>query len=237
MTTYLIAFLLCVVVIVVYWYVSKTWGQDSEKHSHYASAFQNIIIVLSIICTGAWTIQTFDVLQQKERAAADLEELQERINNTESTNISISTQIVDYNSEGNDKDEKGLIIDITIKNQGKSKISFDLSDYPLKIYTVAASGSKVGSKGVLTPKLYSSLAEVSTYNNVKTNGKNIPISRWISLASSERTLSYFVTLKSNEMYYIVFSSKAKNIDTVKDECNADKCNWFVSKYIYVSSKQ
>lgn len=237
MITYLMAFLLCVVIIGVYLYVSKKWSHDSEKYSHYASAFQNIIIVLSIVCTGAWTIQTFDVLQQKERAAADLEELQERITNTESTNILINTQIVDYNSEGNDNDEKGLIIDVTIKNQGKSKVSFDLSDSPLKVYTVAASGSKVGSKGVLTPKLYSSLAEVSTSDNVKANGKNTPINRWISLASSERTLSYFVTLKPNEMYYIVFSSTAKNVDTVKDECNEDKCNWFVSKYIYVSGKQ
>jgi hypothetical protein len=235
MTIGLMACILIVVVIGSYLIVVKYWSSESEKHSHYASALQNIVIVISIICTGAWTIQTFGVLQQKEKASADLKELHKRINNTESTNISIKTQVVNYDSVNDNK--TGLIVEVTIKNQGKSKISFDLKDSPLKIYKVVAEGSKIGSTEVLTPKVYSELAQVTTSEASKPKGENIPLDRWISLSSSERTLSYFVTLEKSSMYYIVFSTKALEMDTLKKECEEQSCNWFVSKYVYIDGKK
>ncbi|WP_299795154.1 hypothetical protein [uncultured Shewanella sp.] len=232
----LIALVLVLLVLAVYIAVVKKLGAQGEKYSAFASAFQHLFVVISIIFTAAWTLQTFDVLNQKEKAEADLKELQERINNTESTNIIIDTQVVDY--VVNKERERGVIIDVTIKNQGKSKVSFDLSNSPLKIYQVEASGVKIGSKEVLKPKLYRDLAELGR-GGAKPKGKNVPIDRWISLASSERTLSYFVTLKESEMYYIVFSSKAIGMQSIDAECHGEsesECDWFVSKYFFVGGK-
>lgn len=61
--------------------------------------------------------------------------------------------------------------------------------------------------------------------------------RLVSLKSSKKTLSYFTTVKSETLYYVVFSTELDPLDyekeDFKDICTDENCSWFVSKYIYV----
>lgn len=52
---------------------------DHEKVKDIASAFQSIVIALSFIVVGVWTIFTFDALQARDRARAELTRLEQDI--------------------------------------------------------------------------------------------------------------------------------------------------------------
>lgn len=217
------------VIFVTHSFAKKNTVEATTKLSEVSTSLQNIAIVASILGSALWVIHTFDILQQKDKAQAELKEIQERIQNTESSNISLSTTVVNYLGYDKKPNTKGLIVDVKIKNQGKTKLTLDLSNSPLKIYQVEASGSQMGYTKLLEPVNYSKLAKLGS------SDQSTKLDRLISLTSSEKTLSYFVTVESDKMYYIVFSSKALNIDNLKEECSDTVCNWFVSKYLFIGS--
>lgn len=213
---------------------------DSGRLSEVTSSVQNVAIAASAVVAGLWALYTFEALKARdnaviktEEAQLQLQELKRQIAETSSSTIRLDTKPVRYKSPFNN-DDMGLIINVTITNKGSSKITYDLSSSPLVIYKVDASDDKLGYSKKLEPTLFSKVAEIG-----QNEYQSTPLTKWISLANSERTLSYFVTIDSNSLYYIVFSSpnankedKTELNDTI--ECDTiDKCNWFVSKYIFI----
>lgn len=220
---------------------------DSERLEAVSSSVQNFVVAASAIIAGLWAIYTFNALESreqalldkenaifaKEKAQTELNELRRQINETSSSTISLSTKFIPYKTpDPKSKTDMGLIVEVTITNKGNSKITYDLSESPLKIYKVEGSGDKLGYTELMNPVLYSKVAKLNQKDK-----KSIPLNKWVSLANSSRTLSYFVTVEDSSLYYVVFSSPgADEGDMTDEECGTiDKCNWFVSKYIYTDS--
>lgn len=218
---------------------------ESVRLSEILAAFQNFVVAASIVATGLWVIYTFDALNQKNDAELKYQELQKKIEDIQSSNIKLETKIINYQSHEKDPDtnlplrETGLIIEVTITNKGNTKIEYDLSNKPLKVYKVSAKGDQMGYQYLLEPTLFSSVAAID-----QDDKKSIPLSKWVSLTDSSRTLSYFVTIDADSLYYLVFSSpnmndENKKSDTLKSstKCNPkDDCKWFVSKYVYTEKQ-
>ncbi|MFC3200871.1 hypothetical protein ACFOEW_03430 [Alteromonas oceani] len=211
---------------------------DVNRISSLSSTLQNIVLALSVVVAGVWTLYTFDALESKEqaiiskeKAEAELKEFRRQISETSSSTIEIKTKTIPYNSPY-DKTQKGLIIEVTITNKGNSKIEYDLKNSPLTIYKIDASQDKLGYTKLLKPSLYKNVAPLKQ-NEIKSK----PLHKWVSLANSSRTLSYFVTVENASMYYIVFSSPEpldESSENNQEKClTIDKCSWFVSKYVYI----
>jgi hypothetical protein len=231
---YIVCTFLALFVALLFLYLVKRI--DSGRLSELSTSVQNFAIALSAIIAGLWALYTFEALEARdnaliktEEAQLQLQELKRQIAETSSSTIKLNTKVVDYDSPFNNND-KGLIVDVTITNKGTSKITYDLSAVPLVVYKVDASDDKVGYSKKLEPTLFSKVAELG-----QSDTQSTPLTKWISLANSERTLSYFVTIDSNSLYYIVFSSpSADENENEQIECTTiDKCNWFVSKYIFI----
>jgi hypothetical protein len=212
----------------------------SPRLSEIASAFQNFTVIFSIIGTGAWAIYTFDALNQREEAELRYKDLQNKIRDTESTTINISTNVINYSPITKDH-QKGLIIEVNIVNKGSKKIEYDLTNNPLKVYKIEAQGDELGYTELLQPTLYSEVAPLGQNNVLST-----PLNKWISLTESSRSLSYFVTVEPDSLYYIVFSSpdtmKKEELTVIDSDNEVDKtctvideCKWFVSKYVFTET--
>lgn len=157
--------------------------------------------------------------------------------------LELSTEVVPYSdSLGLSKNvSKGLIVKVKITNMGNSSINFDLSKSPLKIYEVLSEDIKIGYTKLYEPQIFTELAQIGSKE------KNTPLDAFVSLISSERTLSYFTVLPANKMYYIVFKTEAGDLSNHEDsidkltsgkkdslKCDSDtKCKWFASKFIFV----
>ncbi|KHT48367.1 hypothetical protein RJ43_19295 [Alteromonas macleodii] len=217
----------------------KNTHVDSNRALELSTTVQNIILACSLFATGFWVIYTYDVLEQREKAEVELKEIKRKIKDVESSNISISTEVVDYNVE-NDKDQTGLIINVNIVNKGNTKNVYDLLPTPLKVYKVYAQGDEMGYEKLLTPTLYHHLGSV-----YDPNSESIPLESLDSLTYSSKTLSYFVTVDKKGLYYIVFSAKdPKTIESIEESDGTtsticpDKqvCDWFVSKFVFIGEK-
>lgn len=220
---------------------------DSDRLEAVSSSVQNFVVAASAIIAGLWAIYTFNALESreqaildkdnaivaKEKAQTELNELHRQINETSSSTINLSTKFIPYKTpDPKSKTDMGLIVEVTIINKGNSKITYDLRESPLKIYKVEGSGDKLGYTELMSPVLYSKVAKLNQKDE-----KSIPLNKWVSLANSSRTLSYFATVESSSLYYVVFSSPgADDANLTDEECGTiDKCNWFVSKFIYTDS--
>ena len=224
------------------WRSASITKDESGKIADYATILQNLAVFISILVAGGWAGYTFDALKQKESAELVYNQLKEKINNTESSDIKIDVEIVNYQSElaKNDERTKGLIINVTIANKGIKRIDFDLADLPLSVYKVKAYEDKLGYESKMTPKLIK-----TPYKLYDKDSTLVHLKQWSSMIDSKRTLSYFVTVAPESMYYIVFSTpvsfkKDNSIateipdDLLETKCSEDEtCNWFASKYVYI----
>lgn len=212
---------------------------NSEHYSNASISIYNIVAAIGLIATGIWAFSTFNLLNQRDIAQSQYEELQLKIKSVESSKISLSTEVVDYAGTKTEIKSKGVIIKVKLTNVGNTAVEFDLSKSPLKIYEVEAQDIKIGYKKVYKPSIYSKLAPLNG------KSKNVPLSKFVSLTSSERELSYFAVLPINKMYYITFiteagdlsSSEINKSDSTKNkipQCNNKvQCKWFSAKYIYL----
>lgn len=136
-------------------------------------------IALGIAVSGYWAIHTFDILSQKEvaeanlqktnsdldRAKLELQELRDKIDGTISSDIMIDVEQHPLNNN-----RVGLIINVTVKNNGTQDIDMTWSKTPIKVYMLNHKDDLVSSKSVLHPPLYRS---IKTKNN--DDEKNISI--------------------------------------------------------------
>ena len=223
----------------VWWYIRKHNTNSADEYSTASTAIYNIVAAVSIVVAGVWAISTFDLLKQRDIAQVQLKELKSKLKNIESSKIEVNTEVVDYQGAEPDKKNKGLIIKVKLTNVGNTPIEFDLSKSPLKIYEVEAQGVEMGYNTVYEPVIFSELASMDDKEG------STPLTKFVSLMSSERTLSYFAVLPKNKMYYIVFKTEAGDLAQQDDElndgeekgvpqCDSDaQCKWFVSKYLYL----
>jgi len=203
--------------------------------SNWAESLHFIVIALGIIISGIWANHTFDILSQKEtaevnlaktnsdleKAKLELKELRDKIEGTISSDISIDVQQISYTG-----DKSGLIITITVKNNGTQDIDMKWEKTPLKIYKVVSKGNLIASLDAIEPYLYRSLKTQSSEKSVFINNLHL-------FVGAKKNLSFYVKVASNNLYYIAFES---NVDAVtKNNLNGygKTGTWLSSKYVFV----
>lgn len=213
----------------------KIWWNDHHEKSHNIFAsIHYLVIAIAIVIGGGWSLYTFDILNKAEKAEVEYNELLKSIENTESSTIKIESNIIDYN------DGKGLIIEVTLTNNGKEKLYYSLGNTPLTLYQIQSKGTKFAAKSIITPKLYSALSKS------KKEGPNTYLTCVALLSKSVKTLSYFIPIEERGLYYATFISKPYidnktgengnqscmlNDITLNDKVDPDDVRWFASKYI------
>lgn len=216
-----------------YIFFHKRRDISTTKPSDFSTIFHNFISALAIIIGGLWVIASFNLAKQVETANQNLdlkkkeiEEKQLLIDNTEASIISIDHKVINYHSPES-PNTMGLIIEVKIKNSGKSRLTFNLDKNPLTVYNIEAKDHMLLKKRALNPIVYSTIGS-------KSDGeKSRPLSKFISLKSSERILSYFVTVDKDELYYITFKSQLDSTESAEKICGQEDCSWFVSKYVFI----
>ncbi len=216
-----------VLVIVSVLYILKKFNTDSASTA--SVAVYHIVAAISIVVAGVWAFTSFDLLNQRDIAQAQLTELKEKLKNVESSKIELSTEVVNYTGVQTEKESKGLIVKVKLVNVGNTPIEFDISKSALKIYQIEARGTEMGYSKLYEPEVISELAQLGAKE------ESTPLTSFVSLTSSERVLSYFAVLPKDKMYYVVFSTKADNFksDDVKKCESKSGCKWFVSNYLFL----
>lgn len=217
----------------------KLWWQNHDVSNNFLSGIHYLIISLAIIIGGVWSIYTFNVLEmasnaklqaqnaeiQLTKAQEELKQIKEQIKGTDSSSITISAVPL--------RTQLGMIISITIKNNGKRPLSFDTSEGTVSIYKVNATDDKIEQTQKLSPSLYSSIRNPNDQNS----SKNRTLARMHVLIGAEKTLSYIVGLKKPGLYYITFKSSPDSNFDGEDLKNGKPVEWFASSYFEISPKQ
>ncbi|MNE31018.1 hypothetical protein D3C80_1245630 [compost metagenome] len=190
------------------------WWVNNHQQSHnFLIGISAFLTVITLVFGGYWTVHTFDLLNQADKARIELEDLKVKKRNMESSSISLNLTEIK-------KPKRGMIIEVEIVNSGQSSIKFNLNNNPLKVYEVEASGDEIGANKIYYPQYYSALGmmdqdEPSEFRTEVT-----------LLIGAKKTLSYVITVDDEpKLYYITFEAGHDN--TVASEPNS---NWFASKY-------
>ena len=228
MTLVIVAICASILLVFVLMYFLRN-TTNAEKHFNNSTSVFNIVTAIGIVASGAWAFSTFDLLNQRDLAEAQLADLKEKAKSIESSKIQLLTEVVEYQGIDARSNSKGLIVKIKLTNVGDKPIEFDLSASPVKIYEIAAQGTDMGFVKLYKPVIFSELAAMGGKE------RNTPLDKFVSLTSSERELNYFAVLPSLKMYYIVFSTKTDRAEDDKlTACDKPTgCKWFASKYIYL----
>ncbi|WP_339535115.1 hypothetical protein [Pseudomonas hunanensis] len=203
-------------------------------------AYNNVVMATCALLTLAWGAYTFDALQQRSKAEAELLDLQKRLRDTESTLLNVAV--------GVDSTSKDFYLTpvVTIKNVGTEALYFRLCKDSLSVSKISYNLSgKLKSVNTLYPQFYQVISGDPKLPHSPFYDVRVPI-------SSERSLSYFVPVDSEGVYYVTFSafSAPKNdsgSEFGNDQCSfsgrkptgsAEKVNgrdsiWFSSTYVVV----
>ena len=210
----------------------KKWWDNHDKSNNFLSGIHYIVISLAIIIGGAWALYTFKALQmasnaelQLQKANEELKQIKEEIKGTDSSSIAINVTPL--------KTQLGIIINVTIKNNGKRPLSFDTSKGALTVYKVSANGDKVEQSQSFTPNLYTVLRDKES--SPESKSKSLPKTH--VLIGAEKNLSYIVGLKKPGVYYITFRSTPDNNFDGNELKNKKPVEWFASSYIEVTSQK
>lgn len=189
-----------------------------EKHSN----FNNVVIGICTILTLAWGAYTFDALNQKEKASFELQEIQKRIKDTESTFFSIDV------NEARDCNGIYILPVITVKNNGTEPIHIGLDKESMTIQRVRVDNEKIIALSTYHPNFYEILSDNKDIKHTPMYDLIIPI-------SAERKISYALRVKDPGLYYLTFKAKTigENGDEEVKEKNGKPIIWFTSKYLYV----
>lgn len=197
-------------------YISRAYSTTSKVN---ADDFNKIALALGAILTVAWAIFTYGALEQRDKAKAELTDLENRIKDTQSTSFSVTAEII--NGEG----FFYLIPSVIIKNNSNRAIYINLTPDSLKVTRVVAVGDTTKYLDQMAPRYYSSIKEEG---NAPIYDVTVPI-------GAERKLSYLVSTKYPGMYYISFTANAKNSDgeIITKDFSGKPLKWFSASYIYV----
>ncbi|EAV5665471.1 hypothetical protein E5567_07935 [Salmonella enterica] len=208
----------------------KKWLDNHDKSNNFLSGIHYIVISLAIIIGGAWALYTFNALQmasnaelQLKKANEELKQIKEQIKGTDSSSIAINVTPL--------KTQLGMIINVTIKNNGKRPLSFETSKGALTVYKVSANGDKVEQSQSFTPNLYTVLRDKENAPESKSKS----LSKTHVLIGAEKTLSYIVGLNKPGVYYITFRSTPDDNFDGDELKNKKPVEWFASSYVEITS--
>lgn len=213
----------------------KLWWQNHDVSNNFLSGIHYLIISLAIIIGGGWSIYTFNVLEmasnaklqaknaeiQLTKAQQELKQIKEQIKGTDSSSIIINTVPL--------QTQLGIIINVTIKNNGKRPLSFDTSEGAVSVYKINAKDDSIEQTKKLSPSLYSYVRNPSDTPPTK----NKTLRRMHVLIGAEKTLSYIVGLESPGVYYVTFKSSPDSNFDGDDLKNGKPVEWFASSYVEV----
>lgn len=212
--------------------------------ANWAESIHFVLIALGIIVSGYWAYHTFDILGRKETAEnnllktesdlhqakldldktnLELKELKEKIDGTISSDITIDVQKHPLNN-GN----TGLIINVTIKNNGTQDIDMKWETTPINIYKVAHSEDKISSQKLYKPYIYRSL-------KTKPEERSVFIDNLYLFVGAKKDLSFFVEVESDNLYFIAFEANA-DVKT-QESLNGKTGTWMSSKYVFVEENK
>lgn len=205
--------------------------------ANWAESIHFFVIASGIIVSGIWAFHTFDILSQKEVAEAnlqktnsdldkaklELQELRDKIDGTISSDI-----MIDVEQYALSDSRVGLIINVTVKNNGTQDIDMTWSKTPIKVYKLDHKDDLVSSNAVLQPPLYRSLKTKNSNNE-----KNISIDNLYLFVGAKKNLSFFTEVEADNLYYIAFEAEVDA--TIKDslKMHGKTGVWLSSKYIFV----
>lgn len=180
-------------------------------------ATYNIIIAIVTALTLVWAAMTYHLLDQRERAKNELYEIKERIKNSESTTVSLSTEYT------KDLDGSYYIYPIvTIKNVGKEKVKIYLENDAMTIKKVRLKGDKIIADESYNPNFYEKISSDPEKKNIRFRIMEIPV-------DGERKIPYAARVNGKGVYYITFSARPydeKSSDDSKDK----ELIWFAAEY-------
>ena len=201
-------------------------------------AYNNFVIASCALATLLWGAYTFDALQQKDRALAELADIQKRIKDTESTFLSVKVSVVKAS------DGYYLTPTVTIKNSSNEAIYFKLCPDSLSVSKISYNfeGQARADKTIF-PLLYEKISDSPQVKNSPLFDFRIPI-------ASERNLNFFAAVKDAGVYYVTFSAlsskdAAQGADVQQcsfssninisggNKINGKDSIWFASAYVIV----
>ena len=192
---YIVGFFLLAIILWYFWAkVSTLLTRLMNGHQ----AYNNVVIGTCALVTLLWGCYTFDALQQRSRAVAELAEIQKRIKDTEATFLDIKVTQT--------KASKGFYLNptVSIKNSSSEAIYFKLCKDSLSVSQLAFSPEgRAKSVKRFTPALYEKISNDSKIPNTTFHDIRVPV-------SSERNLNFFLPVQEAGVYYITFSALSSN---------------------------
>lgn len=201
-------------------------------------AYNNIVIASCALLTLVWGAYTFDALEQRSKAVAELEVIQRQIKDTESTFLNVVVEQAKY--------EHGFYLTpvVTIKNTGNEAVYLRLCPDSMSVSFIDYNfDGKVMSQKTVSPNYYEVISSDSNKPNIPLYNVRIPV-------SSERSMSYFLPVKNPGVYYVTFSALSSSSEKNEGLNNSTKCSfkgapvsgadakddsaiWFSSTYVIV----
>lgn len=180
-------------------------------------ATYNIIIAIVTALTLVWAAMTYHLLDQRERARNELYEIKERIKNSESTTVSLSTEYT-KGLEG------GYYIypTITIKNVGKEKVKLYLENDAMTIKKVRLKDDKIIADESYNPNFYEKVSSDPEVKNIRFRVMEIPV-------DGERKIPYAARVNGTGVYYITFSARPYDEKSSGESKNKELV-WFAAEY-------
>lgn len=117
-----------------------------EGFKDVASGVQSIVFTLSIVVVGAWTIYTFDALNARDRAQAELTETQQRIRELGIVTVELSAQAERLPSN----EDYYVRVTATIKNLGNRAMRLDLGERVVAATKVVHDGDTYRAVGPIS---------------------------------------------------------------------------------------
>ncbi|EEB43912.1 hypothetical protein PROVALCAL_04078 [Providencia alcalifaciens DSM 30120] len=203
----------------------RLWDNHGQINNVF-TGLHYLFLSIAILVGGVWVLYSFSALHSASNAEAQLEktkeelkQIQQQIKDNNSSSISIETTPL--------KSNMGIIINVTVKNNGKSPVSFDTSKTTVSVYKVEIDGENIKQTAKFEPRVYTTIDKSFKSNETKI------LPKVHVLIGAEKTLSYVVGIDSPGLYYITFRSVAdKNFD--KTGIDTEKSlEWFASTYVEI----
>jgi hypothetical protein len=202
---------------------------DHERFKNIFTGVQSLVFAVAIVIGGFWTLVTFNMLGQRDKARVELAELQDRakreaemVGSQAAIEIDIdATQI----SSADDQDRQFMLVSVVIKNTGTrnnylefdsrgplavTPVSFDADDYP--VFGETERMQVVG--GEVTERIAGIM---------------------VRAGSRSSRMPFLIPVKAPGIYYLAFSLDVKGVeaDVVAKTAEVGRLTWSASTYFVV----
>jgi hypothetical protein len=199
-------------------------AENYEKFKNISSGVQSIVFTIAIIIGGLWTAFTFSTLKTKNKAQAELTDLDLKNARTKDE-LAEKGAVVDISLDAKQEmmnDGKGFYISVLakIKNAGVKNTLVDLSKAePLKVYKLSfnADGTSYREDPILQ-------GDYNLSSTVLRSGAAIQVPLFVKVQyKGLYVLEFSIQLDKNEL----------RIDNEKRKENAEYVYWVGSTYVLV----